>query len=131
MVPAYSNAPQALKTPSKLRFAFGEFSEIDVFILFESPWGYRSLVPTWGHIDSSIPLMIGSVWGTATPRRPPLEDCRNELGEPMELQGKFLPSTRVSFYPGRAVIVLVVIVGFPLFAPLGKTAIIFFARTPF
>ena len=59
MVPAYSHAPLALKTPSKLRLTFGHFPNI-FSIIFESPWGYRSLVPPWGHhVEKLFAQLVG------------------------------------------------------------------------
>ena len=41
--------PEALKTLSKLRFAFVIFPPNYYFILFGSPWRYGFMVPQWGH----------------------------------------------------------------------------------
>ena len=52
MVPAYSHAHWAFKMTKKLRFTFGIFLKI-IFCFFESLWGYRYVVPPWGHFSSS------------------------------------------------------------------------------
>ena len=62
---------------------FWTFFQTLFFIIFESPWGYRSLLPPWGHLIGSDPFIFYILGQYA--RRTATQ--RQRRGAPLTLRG--------------------------------------------
>ena len=54
--------PLGLQNDQKTKIYFWAFFESYFFVLFESLWGYRYVVPPWGHFSSSSSFLFPYVF---------------------------------------------------------------------